>query len=128
MRKILIVISLLTMSACTAQQNGSTGNPVTSAATAVGDAFSKLNPNKPRVKSEEVLGKGEAWLRTHLGEPSFIRADLQARIWQYKNKNCVLNLFLYTEPSSQPALAVLHFDARDSQGLDTNRDDCLATF
>ena len=59
-----------------------------------------------------------------LGSPAFVRTERTANIWQYKNGVCVLNVFLYADDSAAPR--VLHFDARNAQGANTNRETCLS--
>ena len=60
-----------------------------------------------------------------LGEPTFKRADMHAKLWQYKNAECMLNVFLYVDDKTAPA-HVLHFDARNALGFDTDRAACLS--
>ncbi|MBL4613504.1 MAG: hypothetical protein JKY27_01330 [Magnetovibrio sp.] len=82
---------------------------------------------KPKITSQQLLGQGGAWVVAKLGTPVFRRADRTANIWRYKNGHCVLNVFLYEDEnsaSSQPR--VLHFDARDAYGYNTDREHCLA--
>jgi len=79
---------------------------------------------KPKITSQQLLGQGDAWVRAQLGDPGFVRTDQSAYLWQYKNGSCVLNVFLYPDEGSAPR--VLHFDARNSVGGNTDRDHCLA--
>lgn len=86
-------------------------------------------PAKPKITSRQLLGQGGPWVIAKLGDPSFVRSEKTANIWQYKNGHCVLNLFLYVDGDQQAAdPKVLHFDARDAQGSNTDRDHCLAHF
>ncbi len=88
-----------------------------------------IKPAKVKITADELLGKSDAWLRKTLGNPDFARTDRYANIWQYKNKSCVLNIFLYTDENTRktgPKTAhILHFDARDAQGRNTDREACL---
>ena len=45
-----------------------------------------------------------------LGTPDFRRTDKPAQLWQYQNKKCILDLFLY--PQSNTSLSVTFFDVR----------------
>lgn len=78
----------------------------------------------PKITAAELLGKDEHWVQNKMGKPVFVRSEKTAHIWQYKNHRCVLNLFLYAEDS--PVHRVLHFDARDTTGANTDRKACLA--
>jgi len=85
-------------------------------------------PPKPKITAVQLLGQSQHWVLKNLGKPAFIRTDMQANIWQYKNSHCVLNVFLYTGEPTDPAPAkVLHFDARDMHGHNTDRNVCLST-
>ena len=79
---------------------------------------------KPKITSGQLLGAKGPWLLSQMGQPDFSRQDLNAHIWQYKNTSCVLNVFLYDEADE---FKVLHFDARDAQGANTDRAACLST-
>ena len=81
---------------------------------------------KPKITSAQLLGKGGSWVKSKLGEPTFVRAEKTANIWQYKNHVCVLNVFLYIEGEDLSQPHVLHFDARNAKGANTDRDRCLA--
>jgi hypothetical protein len=129
MRKIMILCLALVAGGCATQSE--TGSDAESAAT--GGGVSKVLtslalPLKPKLSAAELLGKDAEWVRHKLGEPSFARADLHANIWQYKNKICILNLFLYSNAKQRQPLTLLHFDARDVYGHGTDREACLGTF
>jgi len=116
MRRILALSLALLAGACAAPQSRPVPSP---------DAQSA--PAKPKITAVQVLGKSQYWVLEHLGEPAFMRTDMHATIWQYKNTHCVLNIFLYAgEPSDPTPAKVLHFDARDSHGHNTDRDACLS--
>ena len=84
-----------------------------------------VKSSPPKITTAELLGQSDAWLLGKMGEPDFKRTDLQANLWQYKNGTCMLNVFLYSDGPSIGA-RVLHFDARDIRGRDTDRDQCLS--
>jgi len=81
---------------------------------------------QPKITSAQLLGQDGSWVKAQLGEPAFVHNEKTANIWQYKNHVCVLNVFLYVEDEQSPYPHVLHFDARDAKGANTDRDHCLA--
>lgn len=44
---------------------------------------------------QQLMGLDRDELNEKLGEPSLIRRDGDAEVWQYRGENCVLDLFLY---------------------------------
>lgn len=66
-------------------------------------------------KAEALIGKGPEALRAMLGEPSLLRRDQGAEVWQYAGETCVLFLYLYPDDSGAPQVS--YVDARlKSQG------------
>lgn len=119
MHKFLIVAATLFVTACAAPPTKN--KPATTPET-VNAAPAK--PSKPKITSQQLLGQNGPWVKDKLGEPSFVRAERSANIWQYKHGHCVLNVFLYAQNEYPPK--VLHFDARTASGGNTDRDTCLA--
>ncbi|MCW8914235.1 MAG: hypothetical protein OQK24_00115 [Magnetovibrio sp.] len=116
---LLILASALSLSACASGQAAKPTPPKPTAA-----PVAPVKPVVPKITSQQMLGQSGPWLMTQLGKPAFTRQDQSAHIWQYKNKACVLNVFLYhDEPET---LQVMHFDARHADGSNTNRDACLS--
>ncbi len=116
---LLILASTLSLSACAGSQAAKPTPPKPTAAPVV-----PVKPTIPKITSQQLLGQTGPWLMTQLGQPAFTRQDQSAHIWQYKNTSCVLNVFLYhDEPNT---LQVMHFDARNADGTNTNRDVCLS--
>lgn len=116
----LLVLAALALGACAAP------NGAPPAVTPDTVEAQPQKPAKPKVTAAQLLGQSDAWVMAQLGEPHFKRADRQANIWQYKNGVCVLNVFLYADEAGTPSPAhVLHFDARDLRGGNTDRDHCL---
>jgi len=139
MQKILALMTVLTLAACATppvapkpSQPTATAapGPVEPEAAAKPDAVTPPKPEpapaKPRLTSAEVLGQSTTWIKQKLGEPTFVRNEKTASIWQYKNSVCTLNVFLYLEDERASYAKVLHFDARDAQGGNTDREQCLA--
>ncbi|MBL4693398.1 MAG: hypothetical protein JKY92_08740 [Magnetovibrio sp.] len=133
MQKAFIVLATLALGACATQQPNTIKVPpkvppkVTVFST-VKSVLARISPIKPKLKVRDVLGKNSDWVRANLGTPSFERAELDAHIWMYKNKKCILSLFLYTKSSHEAELSVLHFDARNRSGDNMDRNVCLATY
>jgi hypothetical protein len=48
------------------------------------------------------------------GEPDFRRTEPPAELWQYRSADCVLDLFLYRDPSG---VRVVHSETRDRDQL-----------
>jgi len=51
-----------------------------------------------------------------LGPPRFKRRDNPAQIWQYRNKACALDLFLY-QAGNGTNYKVRHFETRGGGGI-----------
>lgn len=90
-------------------------------------AVIQVAPPQPKITSRQLLGQLGPWVKRKMGEPQFVRTEKTANIWQYKNGTCVLNVFLYAENDTDTQPRVLHFDARNTNGSNTNRDRCLST-
>lgn len=52
---------------------------------------------------EQLLGMAQPQIAELLGAPAFVRRDNGAEIWQYRNDDCVLHLFLYADPAGNAA-------------------------
>lgn len=118
MRALFFAAVLLGLAAC--------GQPGGQPPAVTPDTVQQPAPDSPKITATQLLGKSDAWVLQHLGEPTFKRADILANLWQYKNSHCVLNLFLYAnDPANAALIHVLHFDARDAQGRSTDRGACL---
>lgn len=116
----IIVAAAVVLSACAPSPDKLA--PATTQNTVENEAESD-QPSKPKITSAQLLGQGGSWVVAQLGAPAFVRTERTANIWQYKNGVCVLNVFLYTDDKARPR--VLHFDARNAQGTNTDREACL---
>jgi len=65
-------------------------------------------PPPPEVEPDELLGLGADDITARLGRPTLVRRENDAEIWQYRQADCVLDLFLYGT-----AKQVEHVDLRD---------------
>ncbi len=75
---------------------------------------------------QQLYGLDSRALEDLLGEPSLVRAEAPAEIWQYRSQTCVFDVFLYDQAQGQAGeqLAgprVSYVEARDdaAQRIDT---------
>lgn len=61
-------------------------------------------------KPDELMGKDPGALRSRMGEPSLLRKEGDAQVWQYAGTGCVVFLYLYDNASGTPQVTFL--DAR----------------
>ncbi len=57
------------------------------------------------------------------GEPTFLRRDPSAELWQYQTETCVLDLFLYDDGAG--AYEVAHLEFRKAGHSRSAKEDCL---
>jgi len=67
-----------------------------------------LLPPPPEVDPDELLGLSADDVTARLGRPTLVRRERGVEIWQYRQTDCVLDLFLYGT-----ARQVEHVDLRD---------------
>jgi len=74
---------------------------------------------------EALIGLKPVELSETFGAASLVRRDRGAEIWQYRARECVLFLFLYTKSvtDTSDGLRVRHIDVRGGQ----NPTDCVKT-
>ncbi len=74
-------------------------------------------PEKPAIDDdpERLMGLGAGQLTLMLGTPRFVRRDASAQLWRYRNKSCILDLFLYRD-AGRPEYFVNHIEARRAEG------------
>ena len=85
----------------------------------------KLNtlPTEARVSLNSLIGLNSLEIQTILGLPQFQRLDISAQIWQYRQSDCVLYLFLYPSASG---LSVSHLETRDHVNANNSQEKCFA--
>jgi hypothetical protein len=71
-------------------------------------------PPEPRFAPGKLMGLTRGGLATVLGEPTLLRRDPPAEVWQYAWKDCVLLVFLYETAPEQ--FAVRHVELRRRTG------------
>jgi hypothetical protein len=77
---------------------------------------------KPPPSPERLLGMRGTAVAKVLGPAKFVRRDGDAEIWQYRNDQCVLDVFLYG-PSP---LSVAHVDLRKRRRGTQEKSACYA--
>ena len=63
---------------------------------------------------DEVVGMSDADVRQIFGSPSYIRRESPAAVWQYRQGDCIVDMFLYTEELGD-AYQVEHVELRPTQ-------------
>ncbi len=71
---------------------------------------------------QQLYGLGPVALDGLLGQPSLIRIEAPARIWQYRSQSCVFDIFLYEEAGGP---RVTYIEARDGEAQGVEVRDCL---
>jgi hypothetical protein len=64
---------------------------------------------------DRLMGLGTTDLTRMLGDPRFVRRDSSAQLWRYRNKTCILDLFLY-RGKGRPEYEVSHIETRRREG------------
>ena len=76
----------------------------------------------PPLKPERIMGLTRTELLDLLGKPDFLRRDAPAEIWQYRGKECILDVFLY---DSGDHYRVLHFEVRERTAKSVSTGRCF---
>jgi hypothetical protein len=92
LRRVLPLVGLLLLGAC--QTTGG-----------------QASLNRPAVRPDELMGRDSVGLLGALGEPTRVRKEAQAQIWQYDGGSCVVDVFLYPDC---PTHRVSYVEARDT--------------
>lgn len=65
-------------------------------------------------------------LNSLLGQPDLVRRESPAEIWQYRGKDCVLDVFLYHEDDKPDSpFKVVYSEARDLEAQNSDQRRCL---
>ncbi|MDM7945769.1 MAG: hypothetical protein QUV20_05490 [Oceanibaculum nanhaiense] len=71
----------------------------------------------------ELVGMTAQQLGGLLGQPRYLRRESPAQVWQYTDRRCILDIFLYPE---QGEYRVVHVETRDPRSLSAlNVGSCL---
>jgi hypothetical protein len=73
---------------------------------------------------ERLIGLDEDGVAALLGQPAFKRRDPPAQVWQYSDRTCILDLFLYREGAGR-SYKVAHVAARGRDVVTVSRRDCF---
>ena len=65
-----------------------------------------------------VMNLADAALEALLGMPGFTRAEADAQVWQYRGRDCVLDVYLYSDGLAGP-YRVAYFEIRDGASGET---------
>lgn len=88
-------------------------------------------------KPEQLVGLKPEEVKQILGSPALVRHDSPAQIWQYRSRDCVLDLFLYPPPAageaaraaksaaSEAAKTVVYFELRGRNPKQAADDACF---
>ncbi len=83
-------------------------------------------PEKPAIDddTERLMGLDTKELTRMLGNPGFVRRDSSAQLWRYRNKTCILDLFLYRD-TGRPEYIVGHVETRRREGGAAVKRECF---
>ncbi len=73
-------------------------------------------------KNGSMIGVADRDLSAALGEPTQVRRDDPAEIWQYRGQECVLDFYLYR---ASAGLQVTYVEARDRHAQAEGTDQCV---
>jgi hypothetical protein len=78
------------------------------------------------VQPEQLLGLDADQLTALLGRADFTRSDGPAEIRQFRDSDCMLDVFLYQDPSEGGGYRVEHVETRDRGLVRTAERTCVA--
>jgi hypothetical protein len=64
-----------------------------------------------RGSADGIVGMSSREIETAFGSPSFIRSEAPAEVWQYRQANCIVDMFLYSG-GAVSAYRVEHIEMR----------------
>lgn len=99
-------------------------------------AFSKASNSfevrrKVAQGGEHFIGLSGAQIETIFDAPELVRADLPTVVWQYRNDECVLDVYFTAAKVDVSASPVVHYDlrarevSRKAQNADFDVSDCI---
>lgn len=81
-------------------------------------------PERPLPTLHDMIGLDRNQITALLGKPHFRRHDKPADLWQYRNKKCALDLFLYRIRDGV-IYKVTHADVRILNSAKATKDACF---
>ena len=84
-------------------------------------SISDLNTLDPR----QIKGLSAKDVINMFGVPDFKRYDLLAEIWQYREKNCLLDIFLYVDRKQKSILRVKYAEIRGRTVYKISQKNCF---
>lgn len=81
-------------------------------------------PQGSGLAPDAIMGKRAGEVESLLGQPSLLREEQGAQVWQYASTSCVLLLYLYTDEMN--AYRVTHMEARGKGSGPSDVTNCLA--
>ena len=127
-RHITVLFSVLAIFAAFLSFAGATKDftfevPKAEAATAMVDGVDPVFPNTQTRYIQRALSarhdnlyklRGGA-VRTALGEPGLVRADAPTVVWQYRSRECVLDIYYKSEDADVNYAPVVYYEVRSRQ-------------
>lgn len=95
------------------------------------DSLFKADPsqdqNVPKRKGpppiiSSLMDQQSETLLQKMGQPSLLREEIDAQVWQYDHSNCVLFFYLYRSDTGR--FSVSHIEARAKDGSQTDPQSC----
>lgn len=129
----MTLVAVATVFACTPLPPGKTLDDVAAenqSATPKPAIASRTPPKPPPLNDDprQLLGLDGKALAKLLGKPGFVRRDPPAQLWRYRDRACILDLFLYSaEAGDNRRMTVRHFEARSLSKTSTSPRKCLGT-
>jgi len=117
LRSAVVILALASLAGCGGVPNAALPSATSRVATpASRDAVPGDNPVSLSTITEPSLLKGLSGRQVQalLGAPAFKRRDAPAEIWQYRARQCTLDLFVYEEGGGQ---RVEHYSVRSPARL-----------
>lgn len=99
--------------AATNTPSAQAGGPESAALTP--PAAPEPTPELPTIEAETLLGKSGGEILSLLGEPQLKRREATTEVWQYRGRDCVMDLVLYRQGE---ASKVQYLEARDRKEAD----------
>ena len=74
---------------------------------------------------QQLVGLFAKDIQEMFGIPDFKRYDMMVEIWQYRKKNCLVDIFLYQDKKQLSGLRVKHAEARSRTVFKISQKQCF---